>query len=193
MTPHFDSAEFSAEDGSIWNRDRVLRLAWNLEVIGDQFRGQPVHIYSACRTKKQNARLGGSNSSLHLTGEAADFCVESVDAPLLYAVVHELARQGRIDDGGIGLYRSYVHYDLRRCGSARFGSHLVLAPEISPRLRDGLSIQSIYASGQPILHTETENMDFTRAVVAGGAVAAGATGAGLIALALWLLNRKKSR
>ena len=73
LSPSFRVREFACK-GS----DAVLiddELVVLLQCIREHF-GKPVHITSGYRTAEHNAAVGGSKSSQHLLGRAADFYVE---------------------------------------------------------------------------------------------------------------------
>lgn len=85
LTEHFTLEELTAtsvrgvdNDPSPEVETRLLNLAENvLEPIRRQF--GPVVIHSGYRSPEVNQRVGGSRSSQHCTGNAADFHVVGVD------------------------------------------------------------------------------------------------------------------
>lgn len=71
LSPAFRVREFRCRDGT----DTILideGLVVLLQCIREHF-GKPVHITSGYRTTAHNAAVGGSKSSQHLLGRAADF------------------------------------------------------------------------------------------------------------------------
>ena len=73
---------------------------------------EPVHITSGYRTAAHNAAVGGSKSSQHLLGRAADFWVE--DTPVASVAAYaETLLPGR---GGIGRYPKDASHPKRRTG-----------------------------------------------------------------------------
>ena len=105
LTKDFQVKEFACKDGT----DRILiddALVENLQKIRDYFH-KPVIINSAYRTSAHNKKVGGSTSSQHLLGKAADIRIEGV-SPLLVAQYAEY-----IGMGGIGLYSTFTHVDTR--------------------------------------------------------------------------------
>lgn len=107
LSEHFRVREFRCQDGS----DTVLvseELVEVLEAIRNQF-GQPVTINSAYRTTSHNAKVGGSAKSQHLEGTAADIRVGGV-TPLEVA---QYAEEVLGKAGGIGLYGTFTHVDVR--------------------------------------------------------------------------------
>lgn len=107
LSPHFTVKEFACHDGS----DTVLiddRLVTLLEKIRDRF-GKPIHINSAYRTAKYNAKIGGVSNSYHVKGMAADIVIDGVKSK-------EVAQYAeKIGCGGIGWYeaKNFTHIDTR--------------------------------------------------------------------------------
>ena len=86
-----------------------------LQCIREHF-GKPVTITSGYRTASHNTRVGGSKSSQHLLGRAADIQVQDTD-PLAVAAYAESLMPGW---GGVGRYpvkagraKGWVHVDTR--------------------------------------------------------------------------------
>lgn len=110
LSANFTVAEFACKDGS----DPVFvdsSLAALLQKIRDHF-GRPVVITSGYRTAAHNAAVGGSKSSQHLLGRAADFYVEGVDVATVAAYAEALL-PGR---GGIGRYPKDAKHPTRKTG-----------------------------------------------------------------------------
>ena len=117
LSANFTVAEFACKDGS----DPVFvdsSLAALLQKIRDHF-GRPVVITSGYRTAAHNAAVGGSKSSQHLLGRAADFYVEGVDVATVAAYAETLLP----GTGGIGRYpaKGFVHVDVRKAKSRWVG------------------------------------------------------------------------
>ena len=105
FAPNFAVGEFACKDGS----DTILidtQLAYYLQKIRDHF-GRPVRINSGYRTKAYNALVGGASESQHVLGTAADIVVDGVTSQQ----VAEYADQ--IGMGGIGIYTTFTHIDVR--------------------------------------------------------------------------------
>lgn len=105
LAKNFKVREFACKDGS----DRVLidtMLVEKLQKLRDLV-GKPIIINSAYRTASHNKKVGGSPTSQHLYGRAADIKVKNVK-PIK---VFELAKQ--VGFNGVGLYDTFVHVDVR--------------------------------------------------------------------------------
>lgn len=115
LTKNFSLHEFDCKDGSIMP-DGVLvnikKLANNLQVIRNYI-GLPVIINSAYRTPSHNKKVGGSPTSQHLYGKAADIRVVGMSPEQLREIILELIKEGKILEGGVGIYNNFVHYDIR--------------------------------------------------------------------------------
>jgi hypothetical protein len=73
-TPHFTWRELRAPADDATVRARLAQVAAALEVVRAEV-GRPVIITSGYRSPEANARCGGSKTSQHLLGAAADFKV----------------------------------------------------------------------------------------------------------------------
>ena len=110
LSANFKVREFYCRDGS----DPIFvdsELVQCLQKIRNHF-GKPVHITSGYRTAAHNAAVGGSKSSQHLLGRAADFYVEGVDVATVAAYAETLL-PGR---GGIGRYPKDAKHPTRKTG-----------------------------------------------------------------------------
>ncbi len=117
ITPHFKLAEFNCKNGvaypAEWVQRRLKPLCEALERIRCEFGGAAIIITSGYRTPEYNKQIGGSKKSQHCEGIAADFKVEGVDARTVYAVCEKLIEKRAIPEGGLGSYKTWVHYDQR--------------------------------------------------------------------------------
>ena len=107
LSANFSVSEFACHDGS----DTVLisdELVALLQKIRDHF-GKAITINSGYRTVAWNAKNGGAPKSQHLLGKAADITISGV-TPLAVAQYAEFLQPAV---GGIGLYQSFTHVDVR--------------------------------------------------------------------------------
>ena len=107
LSANFKVSEFACKDGS----DTVFispGLVTVLQKIRDHF-AKPVIITSAYRNDAYNKKLGGADYSQHKYGMAADIYISGV-SPATIAVYVETIMP---NSGGIGIYRSFVHVDVR--------------------------------------------------------------------------------
>lgn len=124
LSNNFKVSEFKCNDGS----DTVLisdKLVDLLQNIRDHF-GVAVTINSAYRTESYNKKIGGATKSQHVNGTAADIVVKGA-TPLEVAQYVEHIMP---DSGGIGVYQSFTHVDVRANRSRwdnRSGSEVVVS------------------------------------------------------------------
>lgn len=111
LSTNFKVKEFACKDGSdpIFISAELVEI---LQAIRTHF-GKAVNITSAYRTAAHNKSVGGAAYSQHLYGTAADIKVTGVK-PKVVAAYAETLLQGR---GGIGIYASFVHVDVRETKS----------------------------------------------------------------------------
>ena len=107
LSPGFRVREFVCKGSDVVLIDDELVVL--LQCIREHF-GKPVHITSGYRTAEHNAAVGGSKSSQHLLGRAADFYVEGVPVATVAAYAETLL-PGR---GGIGRYPKDAKHPKRR-------------------------------------------------------------------------------
>ena len=114
LSKNFDLREFtSLTNIPDYVFENLKGMAIDLEVIRAHFGGKPLVINSGYRTKEHNARIGGVPNSQHIHGRAVDFRIPGVTDWDLYNGVEQLIDQGKITQGGLGLYAGRIHYDTR--------------------------------------------------------------------------------
>ena len=116
MTKNFKLKEFECNDGSkmpLEVYENIIKLANQLQFLRD-YTGRPISINSAYRRPKHNAKVGGSKTSQHLLGKAADITIQSLKPAEVFMIIEELIDMGHMLQGGLGLYDTFVHYDIRK-------------------------------------------------------------------------------
>lgn len=107
LSANFKVKEFACKDGS----DVVFvspELVDVLQKIRNHF-GKPVNINSGYRTPTYNKKVGGVAQSQHLYGTAVDVYINGVTPK----AVAEYAETLLGNKGGIGIYSSFTHIDVR--------------------------------------------------------------------------------
>ena len=92
--------------------DNLCLLAQNLQVIRDQIK-KPIRIISGYRSPRCNKRVRGAKKSQHMKAKAADIRVRGMSMKRLKRTIEKLIKEKKILQGGVGIYRSHVHYDIR--------------------------------------------------------------------------------
>ena len=118
MTKNFKIKEFECKCGCdmpLEVYENIIKLASQLQFLRD-YTGRPITINSAYRCPEHNAKVGGSKTSQHLLGKAADITIQSLKTTEVYALIEELIDMGHMLQGGLGLYeeKGFVHYDIRK-------------------------------------------------------------------------------
>lgn len=120
LTKSFALAEFACNDKN--NTPVPENLLCNVQILAGQLQllrdhlGEAIMINSGYRTPAYNKGIGGAPKSQHLQAKAADIVVRSKTPKQLKAIIEKLIKDGVMKNGGIGLYPSFVHYDI---GSVR--------------------------------------------------------------------------
>lgn len=115
ITKNFRLSEFDCKDGSELPSQllpNVVELAENLQALRD-FVGLPIKINSSYRSLEHNAKIGGSQNSQHLFAKAADIVIESKSPEQVANIIKHLIDEGKMKQGGIGIYETFTHYDIR--------------------------------------------------------------------------------
>ena len=115
LTKNFTKSEFECKDGSLMPVDvleNIDTLARQLQRVRD-ITERPIRITNAYRSPEHNKKVGGVKNSQHLYGTAADIQIRNMTPKQVYNLLNKLMDEGIILQGGLGLYRSFVHYDFR--------------------------------------------------------------------------------
>lgn len=115
LTKNFNQSEFDCRDGSIMPVDvfeNITELAENLQVLRD-FLDVPIKVNSGYRSPEYNALVNGAKKSQHLLGNAGDIVIGGLQPFQVADVIMELIGQGKMKQGGIGIYNTFCHYDIR--------------------------------------------------------------------------------
>ena len=107
LSTNFRVREFACLDGSdpIFIDTELVKI---LQKIRTHF-GRAVTITSAYRTPTRNKSVGGTAYSQHLYGRACDIKVNGISP----ARVAEYAETLLPNKGGIGIYDTFTHIDVR--------------------------------------------------------------------------------
>ncbi|GIZ16626.1 YcbK family protein [Capnocytophaga catalasegens] len=116
LTRNFTKVEFDSKYGATMPADvlkNIQELAKNLQVLRD-FLGKKITINSGYRRPKYNATIkNASPKSQHILGKAADIVVQGLKPEDVAQTIEKLIAQGKLKQGGIGVYDTFVHCDIR--------------------------------------------------------------------------------
>lgn len=113
---HFTLAEFVSHDGAATPRGAIgnIQVLMNqLEVLRSEFGGSAITIVSGYRSPAHNTSVDGKPRSQHLCGRAADIRISGHTPAQVHSKIEELIAAGRMMQGGLGIYNTFVHYDTR--------------------------------------------------------------------------------
>jgi uncharacterized protein YcbK (DUF882 family) len=114
LTNNFNLNEFNKHNFPL--TETILRniqeLAKNLQVLRDEVK-KPIKITSGYRDPSFNKKIGGATQSRHITGQAADLKIEGYTPKQVAAIIEKLIASGKMKQGGLGIYKTWIHYDIR--------------------------------------------------------------------------------
>ena len=116
LTENFNIEEFDCNDGTKVPEKYVSnakKVAENLQVLRDYLVESVSITGSGYRTKEHNDKIGGAKESQHLTANGADINAKNKTPKQLAAIIEKLIKAGKMEEGGIGIYKGFVHYDRR--------------------------------------------------------------------------------
>jgi len=115
------AGEFACHDGS----DTILiadELVAVLQAIRDHF-ASPLRITSGYRTPAYNRKCGGVAKSQHTLGTAADINIDGEEPLTVFRAINNGWVPGVDQDKlGLGLYKGFVHVDVRGHQARWFGA-----------------------------------------------------------------------
>jgi uncharacterized protein YcbK (DUF882 family) len=123
LTTNFNSAEFKCPVGGEVPPDllpNLQKLARSLQVLRDAL-GRPITIISGYRSPEYNKKIDGAKLSQHMYARAADIKVHGMTPAEVHRAIEGLIADKRMDQGGVGLYQTFVHYDVRGERARWFG------------------------------------------------------------------------
>ena len=115
LTKNFSLKEFRCKDGTDVPdeyMENVQELADNLQVLRDHL-GKSIRVISGYRSPKYNRKIDGARRSQHLTASGADIKIKGLLPVEIKVIILDLIREGKMKEGGIGVYKGFLHYDIR--------------------------------------------------------------------------------
>lgn len=121
LSKNFNRSEFACKGTNCCGHSAAVHpdLVDALQTLRDRI-GKPLSITSGFRCNRHNKAVGGAEQSYHTLGMAADVSCPAGVSPEELAVIAEEIPLFR--EGGIGVYASWVHLDVRQSGKARWRS-----------------------------------------------------------------------
>lgn len=116
LTKNFSLSEFECKCNCKMPDDvfrNIIKVANNLQVLRDSI-NVPITITNAYRCAEHNKAVGGVTNSQHILGKAVDIKARGFKPVVLANLINDLIEQCHLLQGGIGVYRTFVHYDIRK-------------------------------------------------------------------------------
>lgn len=117
MTKNFKIQEFECKCGCkmpLEVYENVIKLAGELQKLRT-YLDRPIKINSAYRCPNYNDNVvKGAKHSQHKLGKASDITVQSLKPAEVFIIIEDLIDMGEMLQGGLGLYDTFVHYDIRK-------------------------------------------------------------------------------
>jgi len=112
---NFETWEFDSKDGVPVPIEYVknLKLLCKVLEIIRMLLGVAININSGYRSPAWNRQVGGSKDSFHMKGMAADLWTEKYSPAFIGRLLMLLSAMELIPKGGIHVYETFVHYDIR--------------------------------------------------------------------------------
>ncbi len=111
---NFNIDELTCKDGTkvpAQYTGNAYRLLQQLQILRDHI-NLPIVINSGYRSPSHNAKVKGKKNSSHLTAMAADIVVLGMRPADVHATILQLIKEGKMQDGGLGKYNTFTHYDV---------------------------------------------------------------------------------
>ena len=124
LTDNFSLSEFRCKDGTDVPdslMEHVFLLAENLQILREEV-GKPIRVISGYRTPAYNRRIKGAPKSQHMLAKAADIKISGMTPTEVKEVIVKLIKSGRMKSGGVGLYKTFTHYDVRGRNARWYGT-----------------------------------------------------------------------
>jgi uncharacterized protein YcbK (DUF882 family) len=91
----------------------IQKLANQLQTLRNEV-GVPVIINIAYRPVFYEVSKGRDGTSQHTLGKAADITAQGLKPKYVAAKIEQLINSGDMLRGGLGVYPTFVHYDIRK-------------------------------------------------------------------------------
>jgi uncharacterized protein YcbK (DUF882 family) len=121
LSTHFVVEEFDCHDGTKVSKRDYNGLEYLCRTFLEPLRAKygPVHVNSGFRTASYNRKIGGASQSMHIytihdgNDQAADITCRKGGPRDWHRTLTAIRKRERSDKGGLGLYGTFVHVDIR--------------------------------------------------------------------------------
>lgn len=121
LSTHFVVEEFDCKDGTKVSPREYAGLEYLCRQFLEPLRKKygPCTVHSGYRTVAHNRSVGGEPNSFHIytmhdgNDQAADVSFARGNPSQWHATANSIRQKKRSGRGGLGLYRTFVHIDIR--------------------------------------------------------------------------------
>lgn len=121
LSDHFVIEEFDCHDGTKVSPREYNGLEYLCRQILEPMRAKfgPCSVHSGFRTVTYNRKVGGEPNSFHIypahdgNDQAVDVSFARGNSSQWHALANNIRNTKRAGRGGLGLYRTFVHIDIR--------------------------------------------------------------------------------
>jgi uncharacterized protein YcbK (DUF882 family) len=92
--------------------ENVKELALSLQTLRDKIK-KPIKVNSSYRCLSHNRTIGSNDSSQHPKGKAADIVINGQIPEQTANLIEVLIENKEIPEGGLGIYNTFTHFDIR--------------------------------------------------------------------------------
>ena len=117
LTKNFSKSEFDCSCGC----DMPLKVLHNVQKLANQLQalrnvvGTPIKINSGYRCPDYNDNVvKGAKNSQHKLGKASDIVIADMTPQETFELVDLLINEGELLQGGLSVYATFTHYDIRK-------------------------------------------------------------------------------
>ena len=115
LTDNFNKSEFECNCGCEMPDnvlENVKKLALSLQTLRDKIK-KPIKVNSSYRCVYHNRSIGSNDSSQHVLGKASDIVIKGQIPEQTANLIELLIENKEIPEGGLGVYNTFTHYDIR--------------------------------------------------------------------------------
>jgi uncharacterized protein YcbK (DUF882 family) len=119
LSKNFTRNEFACQGENCCSHSAPLHpdLIDGVQALRDEI-GCALNISSGFRCRTHNKAIGGKENSFHTLGMACDILIpNSISAKQFSKMTRNIAQ---FENGGIGVYKSFIHVDVRNNGPANW-------------------------------------------------------------------------
>ena len=116
LTKNFIKSEFDCHCGCEMPNEvlySVQKVANQLQLLRSHT-GKSITVNSAYRCQEHNTAIGSNNTSQHILGKAADITIKGYTPDETSLLIKSFIEEGKILQGGVGMYNTFTHYDIRK-------------------------------------------------------------------------------